>query len=138
MKHIVSLFFVFILLPMVACTSNTISTVVVPARIIDESAASRSALQRAVSAALNLSRILLRDGALTKSNVLIIERKYLTGLSLDKPKVFRLVKSGNRCILLLQGTNKRWILQNTRCEQVKPPLRVDKTIKGYLINSNRT
>jgi len=110
-----------------ACTTKSMETVSrdVPARIIAVNNSSRAELKRIVASALKRSSILLAGDALTNSNVLIIESSRLFGLNANKhqainerakPSVFRLVKSGENCILILQGTKKRWTLRNTQCE----------------------
>jgi len=105
----------------------------VPARIIAVNNTSRLELQRIVASALNRSSVLLAGDALTTSNVLIIEHSRRLVLNANKhqamnerakPSVFRLVKSGENCVLTLQGTNKRWALKNTQCKAVKPPMTV--------------
>jgi len=112
-----------------ACNSTSIkiTTQDVPARIIAVNKSSRTELQRIVSTALNIPSVLLANDALTKTNILIIEQKRRFGLNTnkhqainerEKPSVFRLVKEGARCVLTLQGTDKRWVLKNTKCKPV--------------------
>lgn len=112
-------FFCGLLFPMVmtGCNSEAIHKAV-PAHIVNVTDSSREELQQVVSSALNLESIMLASDALTKSNVLIIERKSRKGLGyeLEKPKVFRLLKSGMQCVLVYQGTSKQWILQESQCK----------------------
>lgn len=107
---------------LLACKSVTVDNNNVPAHIVAPDDASRSEIQQVVSSALGLKSVVLADDALTKTNVLVIERKNRLGMGIDlgKPNVFRLVKSGSKCVLVFQGTNKRWALRNTRCEAEKP------------------
>ncbi len=118
-----------------ACSSTSLNTAIpnVPARIVAVNNSSKAELQRIVANALNLSKVLLAGDALTHGNVLIIEQKRLLGINTHsrkaineraKPSVFRLVKSGDNCVLILQGTNKRWALKKTQCEPIKPPMTV--------------
>lgn len=116
MKHLIPGLLPLILL---ACNSGTVANGV-PAHIIKPDESSRNELQRIVSTALGLKSVVLASDALTKTNVLIIERKNRLGMgiNLSKPKVFRLVKSGSQCVLVYQGSNKRWVLRNTQCGPV--------------------
>ncbi len=102
-----------------ACNSETYrSESFIPARITQPTHASREDIQQALSSALNLPKVLLAEDALTHSNVLIIEQKRLLD-ERSRPSIFRLFKSGSQCILVLQETRQRWVLENTQCAPVK-------------------
>lgn len=97
-----------------------------PAVITQPSAASRAELLTAVTSALNVANVTLADDALTKTSTLTIERtrlrdasgRQLSGRDLDKPEVFRLVKNGANCVLIHQGSGKRFELAKTVCERM--------------------
>ena len=84
---------------------------------------SRAELAQAVSDGLNGAPVTLADDALTRDSRLIIERAHprdasgvpLSGRDRDKPEIFRLVKSGERCVLVHERTGKRTTLASTRC-----------------------
>jgi len=90
--------------------------------IADPDAASRAALQQTVNAALHTD-VVLADGALTDTSVLIIERKIpqsiegspAQGRTMEMPIQFRLVTDGTNCILVDQRDASRHILADTRC-----------------------
>jgi hypothetical protein len=86
----------------------------VPARITNPTDASRAALQNAVNDTLHTNVILAND-ALTNDSLLIIEPKHLTGRDFGRPKHFRLVLSGSRCVLVHQETEARLELTETTC-----------------------
>ena len=94
-----------------------------PARIVDADEASRAALQAALKDALGRD-VLLADTALTDSSRLIIEvspprtmeNPAPAGLELRDPLQFRLVKSGDDCILVNMQDDSRRVLADTRCE----------------------
>jgi hypothetical protein len=84
---------------------------------------SRAALVAAVSTALNRTSVTLADDALTREDVLIVERVRprdargipFGGRDLDRPEHFRLVKAGDKCILVRERTDARQVLAATRC-----------------------
>lgn len=95
----------------------------VPALITTPTAESRAELARAVSRALNGAPITLADDALTRESTLIVERarardldgRPLTGRETGRPQRFRLVKSGSRCVLVHEGSGRRWTLASVTC-----------------------
>lgn len=94
-----------------------------PAVITQPSTESRAELLAAVTSALNVANVLLADDALTKASTLTIERapmrdasdRQLGGRDLGKPELFQLVKSGAHCVLIHQGSGKRFELPRTTC-----------------------
>ena len=94
-----------------------------PAVINAPTAQSREELQQAVSTALNGAPVTLADDALTHDSVLLIERNQardangvpLSGRELGRPEKFQLVKSGGDCVLIHEGSGKRWTLKHTTC-----------------------
>ncbi len=95
----------------------------VPARIVDPTEQSRAALARAVSAALGGAPVTLADDALTRGSALLVERAWVhdpaglpaNGRRLGAPERFRLVESGGACILVHEGTGRRYPLAATAC-----------------------
>jgi hypothetical protein len=96
-----------------------------PARIVDPTDASRAALQRVVSIALNGANVTLADDALTKSSLLTIEPKVyrdaqgerVMGRETRTPIHFRLIKQGEQCLLVLQNNGAKWPLTDTTCKE---------------------
>jgi hypothetical protein len=95
----------------------------VPAVITSPTAESRAELARTVSHALNGASITLADDALVRESTLIVERarprdlegRPLTGRETGRPEHFHLVKSGARCVLVHEGSGRRWTLASTTC-----------------------
>jgi hypothetical protein len=95
----------------------------VPAFIVDATPESRTALATAVSEALNGAPAKLAADALTKTDVLIIEREHpldpaghpLDGRAREMPEHFQLVKSGDQCVLVHQRTERRFPLAGVAC-----------------------
>ena len=93
-----------------------------PAWINNPDSDSRAALQAAVNEALDTD-VALADDALTKSSILTIQRNLTDSLegqpaqgrNMDMPIQFRLVISGDDCVLVDQRDQSRRILQNTSC-----------------------
>jgi len=98
----------------------------VPAVIVNPTPQSRAELSLAVQRALHSDPIPLSDDALTQSSLLPIDRmprrdshgRLLNGLEIGrKPEVFRLVKSGNSCVLIHDDVDHlRQALPATRCK----------------------
>ncbi len=95
----------------------------VPARITAPDDASRAALRATVSAVFGGRDVPLADDALTKSSLLLIERNPrgsldappATGRVLEEPIRFRLVKSGEDCVLVDLRDESRHLLADTTC-----------------------
>jgi hypothetical protein len=95
----------------------------VPALIVRPTDKSRAALAEAVSIGLDGARVTLADFALTGSSELVIERMVRRDLEGDRvqgrvteqPERFRLVKSGQECVLIHDSTGKRYRLVDTEC-----------------------
>ena len=90
---------------------------------MDPTPESRAALSRAVSEALNGAKVKLAADALTKTDVLIIEREQaldpaghpLNGRERETPEQFQLVKSGDQCVLIHRRTERRFTLAGVAC-----------------------
>jgi len=95
----------------------------VPAIIVNATPESRAALAQTVSEALNGAPVKLAADALTKTDVLIIERERaldpaghpLNGREREMPGQFQLVKSGDQCILVDRRTERRFPLDGVAC-----------------------
>jgi len=95
----------------------------VPAIIVRSDAQTGTELQSAVSKALNRASVALADDALTRESTLIIEPERLRdphgrlaqGREMRMPELFRLVKSGQRCVLIHERTGQRTALENIKC-----------------------
>lgn len=112
-----------IALAAVAACATTSAAEDVPAIIVRSDTQSGTELQSAVSKALNRTSVTLADDALTHESTLIIEPVRLRdpkgsiaqGREMRMPELFRLVKSGHRCILIHERTGQRIELANTKC-----------------------
>lgn len=104
------------------CALGTEQANDVPAVIDGVTDASRAELSQAVGTMLG-QPVTLANDALTRSSVLTIERvpvRDADGRRIDAreraaPEVFRLVKRGDRCILIHERTKTESILHDVRC-----------------------
>ena len=95
-----------------------------PAAIVESTPAGHADIRQAVAAALGKD-VLIADDALTKSSVLIIERRIPrtlegrigSGRTLDPPETFQLVLKGDQCILVHDRTGESYPLENARCRE---------------------
>jgi hypothetical protein len=95
----------------------------VPALISNPTPQSRAELRRLLSRALGGAPVTIAADALTHSSVLIIERapardaegRRLNARAVGRPARFRLIKSGERCLLVRDEGGMRWILTDTTC-----------------------
>jgi hypothetical protein len=95
----------------------------VPALIAAPDDASRAALRDTVSGIFGGQNVPLADDALTKSSLLLIERNLRGSLDappamgrvLEEPIRFRLVKSGDECVLVDLRDESRHLLTDTTC-----------------------
>ena len=94
-----------------------------PAVIVDPSVRSREELTGAVRAALNGVTVTLADDALTRESTLVLERAKhrdasglpVQGREMGAPERFHLVKSGPDCVLIHEGSGRRFSLHETAC-----------------------
>lgn len=106
-----------------AACQGTAATAV-PARLVEPDAAIRAELQRAVAAALGDPEVVLADTALTTGSLLVVERRRhvapdgtrIMGRELDPPERFRLLREGDGCILVHEGSARRFPLAGAVCE----------------------
>jgi surface antigen len=97
-----------------------------PAVFISQDAQSREELQQTVASALNGAVVTLADDALVRDSTLLIERNQardasgvpLSGRELGRPEKFQLVKNGKDCVLIHEGSGKRWTLKHAKCSPV--------------------
>jgi hypothetical protein len=107
------------------CQGGAVSTEV-PARLTAPTPESHAELTSVVSRALGREDLILADDALTRDGRLIIERQpnrtlaqgRIPGRDLQPPEQFRLLKQGERCILVHAGTDERWTLNRSHCVPV--------------------
>jgi hypothetical protein len=99
-----------------------------PAALTSPTPASRAELARVVAGALHGAPVTLADDALTRDGTLIIERAPartregvpLLGRETGRPEHFRLLKRGSRCVLVHEGTGRRWTLKEATCAPLVP------------------
>jgi hypothetical protein len=95
----------------------------VPAILDSPTAASRAELRRVVSEALHGAPVTLADDALTADGTLLVERaahrdasgRPVTGRDPGRPERFRLVKDGERCVLVHEASGRRFELESATC-----------------------
>ena len=95
----------------------------VPALITSPTPEGRAEIARMVSRALNGAPLTIADDALTRESTLVIERARargpdglpLSGRDSGRPEHFRLVKNGSRCVLVHEGSGKRFSLESASC-----------------------
>ncbi len=95
----------------------------VPAVVTHPTAESRAELAQVVGRALGREAVTLADDALTADDVLVVDRtlrrdaqgRPLDGRQTGRPERFRLVQNGPRCVLLHEGSGRRFALQSTTC-----------------------
>ena len=95
----------------------------VPAVIVEPTEESRAELTQTVSSALHVPTVTLANDALTRESLLIIERKpardaagqRLSGRDYGRPEHFQLVKAKTSCVLIHEGTGKRYELTQSKC-----------------------
>ena len=108
--------------------SLAVCATVSPARdvlavITSPSSESRAELVRAVSRALHGAPLVIADDALTRDGALVIERarargangRPLSGREAGRPERFRLVKNGSHCVLVHEGSGRRFALAWVTC-----------------------
>jgi hypothetical protein len=94
-----------------------------PALLVQPDAPARQELRAAVAQMLKLPSVLLADDALTRDNLLVIEKVRprdarglpLGGRDFDKPEQFRLFMVDGACVLVRQRTGARTALRAARC-----------------------
>jgi len=109
-----------------ACRTAPAARPDVPAVITEPSAGSRAELERAVSAALNGASVTLRDDALTREDTLVVERirhrdpngLLVEGRDMGRPERVHLVNNGADCVLVHEGTGRRFPLSRTTCAAI--------------------
>lgn len=95
----------------------------VPAVITEPDEASHAAIKAALAASFGGQDVLIADDALTQTSLLTIERgPHRTinnpspdGRILTEPFRFRLVRSGQDCVLIDLRDDSRQVLANTSC-----------------------
>jgi hypothetical protein len=98
-----------------------------PAVIINPAEQGRAELSQAVSEMLHGIPVILAGDALTQSDQLIVERaqhrdasgNLVMGYQIEKPREFRLIKNGDKCILIKMNSNERKQLKQVQCKAVK-------------------
>lgn len=100
----------------------------VPALVVDPTLASRAALSQAVTDLQDGRRpAILADDALTKESLFYLERtpRYdpeghrLDGRDRSVPESFRLLKSGDDCVLVREKTGRFTFLVATKCAPLR-------------------
>jgi hypothetical protein len=111
------------LLALAGCHARTAGSGDVPAVLTDPTAESRAELQRVVSQALHRPSVTLADDALAADGTLVVERamrrdaqgRPLQGRETGLPDRFRLVRNGSRCVLVHEGSGRRFTLKAATC-----------------------
>jgi len=114
MRHFHALAVVTLFISITACKTEAVRAEV-PAYLVDPTPVSRAELRQAVNNSLGGRAVLIADDALTKSSMLVIEPKHLTGRDLGRPEHFRLVLNGSKCVLVHLGSDARSELTSSNC-----------------------
>jgi len=110
------------LLILAACPARG-EAVEVPAVLTHPTPESRAELLRVVKEALHDPPLTLADDALVRDGELVVERVVrrdasgnpLGGRDTGRPERFRLVRSGERCVLVHEGSGRRFALAAATC-----------------------
>jgi hypothetical protein len=94
-----------------------------PAVVANPGPDTRAELRRVVSEALNRASVTLAEDALVHETTLTVERarardaegRPLDGRERGRPEHFRLVKSGESCVLVQESTGRRFPLSGVTC-----------------------
>jgi len=97
-----------------------------PAVVAEQTPRTLAELAQSMSAALNGVPVTLADDALTKESTVVIERAPgrdpsglpAQGREMGAPERFRLVKSGDDCVLIHEGSGRRFTLRDTSCSAI--------------------
>lgn len=95
-----------------------------PALLVLPSDASQQELQATVARMMGVATVSLAKDVFLATSLMVIEKNrprgadgiQLSGRDFDKPEQFRLLKSGNQCVLVKLRTGAREILQKSQCE----------------------
>lgn len=95
-----------------------------PARLLDPDAAVHAELRSVVAAAIGQAEVALADDALTVDGLLTLERTprqdplghRMPGRDFGEPERFQLLRAAGQCILLHVRSERRWVLEQARCE----------------------
>lgn len=88
----------------------------VPAVLVDPTPQGRAALLQAVTDLVG-TRPLLADDALTRESTLILEPRHMEGRETRAPQKIRLVKLGEDCVLIHDGSGRRAVLVENQCKE---------------------
>ena len=84
--------------------------------IASADATARAVLADAVAALLGQPHVVLADDALTRTDLLLVERTQRgDGRSTERPVAFRLVKEGDACVLVRQPDGPKRRLDGVPC-----------------------
>jgi len=94
-----------------------------PALIERPTERSRTELQRVLAEAFNGRPVTIAEDALTRDDLLVIERREPRGPEgspaggrvLERPEQFRLVLRGSHCELIRSSDQRRWTMADTNC-----------------------
>ena len=94
-----------------------------PAVLVQPTDASRHALSISVARMLGVTSVAVAQDALLQTSLMVIEKNrprgadgiQLSGRDYDQPEQFRLIKSGNSCVLVKLRTGAREVLLDTQC-----------------------
>ena len=111
-------------LNMASCQSQS-SEDDVPALVDKPTPASHGEIVSILSSVLNQSPVMISHDALTRTNLLVIERKRIQQLKGDRDgrrinetsAQFRLVKNGSNCVLIYVQNESRFELNETSCSE---------------------
>jgi hypothetical protein len=107
-------------------TSPAVSTfgAQAPALLVQPSDASQQELRATVARMMGVASVSLAKDVFLATSLMVIEKNrprgadgiQLSGRDFDKPEQFRLLKSGNQCVLVKLSTGAHEVLQKSQCE----------------------
>ena len=119
-----TIFLIVLALNLASCQSQS-SLDDVPAIVDKPTPASHGEIVAIISSVLNQSPVMISHDALTRTNLLVIERKRTQHLKDDRDgrrinetsAQFRLVKNGSNCVLIYVQNQSRFELNETSCSE---------------------
>ncbi len=97
-----------------ACTTP-IGAKVQAALVSNPNEASFQEISTLIAKAVRQNSVVLAKNVFVDSSILVLSKPDMTGRIIDVPQRFRLLLSGERCLLEHMNTRQRWDLRETQC-----------------------
>lgn len=99
-----------------ACQTSAPLSEPVGARLLESSSANTAVLSKAVSEALGGRKVTLAPNVLMDRSTLVMDPKFVSSRSLQRPDHFRLMTNGQSCYLVHEETGASMPLKGMKCE----------------------